>query len=190
MLYLLLILPLTLALHGPALYGHGQPLCATVYQTAVINQCHTQEEQVCVTEIDTVVDTTEVEQCEDVVTQLCQQVAAVGHSRAVVPYGLGLLRVKRGENENKFNRRQQKRINQRAKQIRKDNKNERDTRKENNKREKKALQRNQKNEKKAIHRNNKRVKDARKDLNRAVKKAVKGVINKKGEMPRISGRRG
>merc|ERR1711892_1502640 len=81
-------------------YGHGshyheQSQCHTTYDVKYDTQCQTYYDQACHTEYDVVVDTTYVEECQDIVTQHCQEThqqvhhssAVVGHDSQVVSHG-------------------------------------------------------------------------------------------------------
>ena len=58
-------------------YGYNQKHCSTQYTTKYDQQCHQ--------EYDTIVDTTYIEECQDIVTQHCQEVSKqVHHTSAVV----------------------------------------------------------------------------------------------------------
>merc|ERR1711913_17269 len=62
---------------GHFAYGHQQKHCHTKYNIAYEQACHQ--------EYDVIVDTTYVEECQDIVTQHCQQTSQqVHHSSAVV----------------------------------------------------------------------------------------------------------
>merc|ERR1712002_1001908 len=80
--------------HGQ--YSFGQGVCHTVYDSATDTACHTEHDQVCHTEQDqvchTVVDTTYVEDCQDIVTEQCHQVSQqVHHSSGVVGHAFQVL---------------------------------------------------------------------------------------------------
>merc|ERR1711892_209885 len=81
-------------------YGHGshyheQSQCHTTYDVKYDTQCQTYYDQACHTEYDVVVDTTYVKECQDIVTQHCQEThqqvhhssAVVGHDSQVVSHG-------------------------------------------------------------------------------------------------------
>merc|ERR1711962_774343 len=90
--------------HGQ--YNYGQAVCTTVYDSATDTACHTEHDQACHTEhtqqcheeYDTIVDTTHIEECQDIVTEQCHQVSqqvhhssgVVGHNTHVVPGGHGV----------------------------------------------------------------------------------------------------
>merc|ERR1712121_204813 len=81
-------------------YGHGshyheQSQCHTKYDIKLDTACQTYYDQACHEEYDVVVDTTYVEECQDIVTQHCQETsqqvhhssAVVGHDSQVVSHG-------------------------------------------------------------------------------------------------------
>ena len=71
--------------------------CHTVYDVVHNQKCHDVYHEECHEEYDVVVDTTYIEQCQDIVTQHCQQThtkvhhssAVVGHDSHVVSHGHG-----------------------------------------------------------------------------------------------------
>merc|ERR1711970_210505 len=70
---------------GHFAYGHQQKHCHTKYNIKQEQSCHTEYDQACHAEYDTIVDTSYVEECQDIVTQKCHQVSQqVHHSSAVV----------------------------------------------------------------------------------------------------------
>merc|ERR1712014_535243 len=100
MLNLLIIIAVTAGAQaapegGYFAYGHHQDHCHTEYSVHIEESCHVEADQECHEEYDTVVDTTYVEECQDIVTQHChetfQQVhhssAVVGHDSQVVAHG-------------------------------------------------------------------------------------------------------
>ena len=71
--------------YGHAGHYHQQSQCHTTYDVKYDTQCQTYYDQACHEEYDVVVDTTYVEECQDIVTQHCEQVSKqVHHSSAVV----------------------------------------------------------------------------------------------------------
>merc|ERR1712168_1792331 len=100
MLNLLIIIAVTSGVQGAPeggffAYGHHQDHCHTEYSVHIEESCHVEVDQECHEEYDTVLDTTYVEECQDIVTQHChetsQQVhhssAVVGHDSQVVAQG-------------------------------------------------------------------------------------------------------
>merc|ERR1711970_1108821 len=100
MLVLSIILTVTVSAQGAPggrhfAYGHHQDHCHTEYSVRIEESCHDEYDEECHEEYDTVVDTTYVEECQDIVTQHChettQQVhhsaAVVGQDSHVVPQG-------------------------------------------------------------------------------------------------------
>jgi len=86
--------------HAAPGYGHGshyheQSQCHTTYDIKYDTACQTYYDQKCHEEYDVVVDTTYVEECQDIVTKHCQQThqqvhhssAVVGHDSQVVSHG-------------------------------------------------------------------------------------------------------
>merc|ERR1711892_41363 len=84
-------------------YGHGshyheQSQCHTTYDVKYDTQCQTYYDQACHEEYDVVVDTTYIEECQDIITTHCQQThqqvhhssAVVGHDSQVVSQGHGV----------------------------------------------------------------------------------------------------
>merc|ERR1712055_293761 len=71
--------------YGHAGHYHEQSQCHTKYDIKLDTACQTYYDQACHEEYDVVVDTTYVEECQDIVTQHCQQTSQqVHHSSAVV----------------------------------------------------------------------------------------------------------
>eukprot|EP00091_Calanus_sinicus_P011609 TRINITY_DN261_c0_g1_i8.p2 TRINITY_DN261_c0_g1~~TRINITY_DN261_c0_g1_i8.p2 ORF type:complete len:172 (-),score=64.83 TRINITY_DN261_c0_g1_i8:117-632(-) len=74
---------------GHFAYGHQQKHCHTKYNIKLEQACHE--------EYDVIVDTTYIEECQDIVTQHCQETsqqvhhssAVVGHDSQVVSHGHG-----------------------------------------------------------------------------------------------------
>merc|ERR1711970_890176 len=100
MLVLSIILTVTVSAQGAPggrhfAYGHHQDHCHTEYSVQIEESCHDEYDEECHEEYDTVVDTTYVEECQDILTQHChettQQVhhsaAVVGQDSHVVPQG-------------------------------------------------------------------------------------------------------
>merc|ERR1712055_1272209 len=74
--------------------------CQTVVDSSLNTACHIEEEIVCTAEVDTLVDTTHVEDCQDVVTQVCQQVSQqVEQTSNIVGQNRQLLRSTIGKRE-------------------------------------------------------------------------------------------
>jgi len=81
--------------YGHAGHYHHQSQCHTTYDVKYDTECQTYYDQACHEEYDVVVDTTYVEECQDIVTQHCEQVskqvhhssAVVGHDSQVVSHG-------------------------------------------------------------------------------------------------------
>merc|ERR1712168_1178888 len=90
MLNLLIIIAVTSGVQGAPeggffAYGHHQDHCHTEYSVHIEESCHVEVDQECHEEYDTVLDTTYVEECQDIVTQHCQETSQqVHHSSAVV----------------------------------------------------------------------------------------------------------
>merc|ERR1712055_1131180 len=59
-------------------HTHVQPVtrCQTISEVAVQQSCHLEKSEVCHTEYDTVVETSHVSECSDVVTQECTQTSS------------------------------------------------------------------------------------------------------------------
>merc|ERR1712212_294748 len=71
--------------YGHAAHYHEQSQCHTKYDIKLDTACQTYYDQACHEEYDVVVDTTYVEECQDIVTQHCQETSQqVHHSSAVV----------------------------------------------------------------------------------------------------------
>jgi len=71
--------------YGHAGHYHEQSQCHTKYDIKLDTACQTYYDQACHEEYDVVVDTTYVEECQDIVTQHCQETSQqVHHSSAVV----------------------------------------------------------------------------------------------------------
>merc|ERR1712243_318637 len=71
--------------YGHAGHYHQQSQCTTEYDIKLDTACQTYYDQACHEEYDVVVDTTYVEECQDIVTQHCQETSQqVHHSSAVV----------------------------------------------------------------------------------------------------------
>merc|ERR1712106_136877 len=87
---LLLLIALTAGTQGAPggghfAYGHQQQHCHTEYNIQIEQSCHDEYDQECHDEFDTVVDTTYVEECQDIITQHCHETTQqVHHSAAVV----------------------------------------------------------------------------------------------------------
>merc|ERR1712055_198330 len=74
--------------------------CQTVVDSSLSTACIIEEEIVCTAEVDTIVDTTHVEDCQDVVTQVCQQVSQqVEQTSNIVGQNRQLLRSTIGKRE-------------------------------------------------------------------------------------------
>merc|ERR1712055_204700 len=74
--------------------------CQTYVDSSLSTACHIEEEIVCTAEVDTIVDTTHVEDCQDVVTQVCQQVSQqVEQTSNIVGQNRQLLRSTIGKRE-------------------------------------------------------------------------------------------
>merc|ERR1712002_1247867 len=81
--------------YGHAGHYHQQSQCTTEYDIKLDTACQTYYDQACHEEYDVVVDTTYVEECQDIVTQHCQETsqqvhhssAVVGHDSQVVSHG-------------------------------------------------------------------------------------------------------
>ena len=89
MLDLLLLIALTATVEaapgGHFAYGHQQQHCHTEYNIQIEQSCHDEYDQECHDEFDTVVDTTYVEECQDIITQHCHEAnQQVHHSAAVL----------------------------------------------------------------------------------------------------------
>merc|ERR1719187_2054775 len=82
--------------HSGYEFGIDNTACQTLYDTHQETTCNTTTEQACHTEFDTIVDTTHIEECQDIVTEQCHQVSqqvhhssgVVGHNTQVVPGGV------------------------------------------------------------------------------------------------------
>merc|ERR1711970_1130059 len=71
--------------YGHASHYHEQSQCHTKYDIKLDTACQTYYDHACHEEYDVVVDTTYVEECQDIVTQHCQETSQqVHHSSAVV----------------------------------------------------------------------------------------------------------
>merc|ERR1712014_184069 len=92
MLNLLIIIAVTAGVQaapegGYFAYGHHQDHCHTEYSVHVEESCHVEVDQECHEEYDTVVDTTYMEECQDILTKHCHQTSQqVHHSAAVVAH--------------------------------------------------------------------------------------------------------
>ena len=90
MLVLVIILTVTASARGAPggghfAYGHHQDHCHTEYSVQIEESCHEEYDEECHEEYDTVVDTTYVAECQDIVTQHCHETTQqVHHSAAVV----------------------------------------------------------------------------------------------------------
>ena len=90
MAILLLLIALTAGAQGAPggghfAYGHQQQHCHTEYNIQIEQSCHDEYDQECHEEFDTVVDTTYVEECQDIITKHCHETTQqVHHSAAVV----------------------------------------------------------------------------------------------------------
>merc|ERR1712168_1233280 len=81
--------------YGHAGHYHEQSQCHTKYDIKLDTACQTYYDQACHEEYDVVVDTTYIEECQDIVTQHCQETsqqvhhssAVVGHDSQVVAHG-------------------------------------------------------------------------------------------------------
>merc|ERR1712055_757611 len=74
--------------------------CQTVVDSSLNTACLIEEEIVCTAEVDTIVDTAHVEDCQDVVTQVCQQVSQqVEQTSSIVGQNRQLLRSTIGKRE-------------------------------------------------------------------------------------------
>merc|ERR1719348_2744327 len=84
--------------HSGYEFGIDNTNCQTLYDTHQETTCHTEHTQQCHEEYDTIVDTTHIEECQDIVTEQCHQVSqqvhhssgVVGHNTHVVPGGHGV----------------------------------------------------------------------------------------------------
>merc|ERR1712106_119872 len=90
MAILLLLIALTAGAQGAPggghfAYGHQQQHCHTEYNTQIEQSCHDEYDQECHDEFDTVVDTTYVGECQDIIIQQCHEATQqVHHSSAVL----------------------------------------------------------------------------------------------------------
>merc|ERR1712180_508511 len=83
--------------HSGYEFGIDNTACQTLYDTHQETTCHVEHTQQCHEEYDTIVDTTHIEECQDIVTEQCHQVSqqvhhssgVVGHNTHVVPGGHG-----------------------------------------------------------------------------------------------------
>merc|ERR1712055_695314 len=95
MLYFFLLLSISSMAYSVPLTS-----CQTVVDSSLSTACIIEEEIVCTAEVDTIVDTTHVEDCQDVVTQVCQQVSQqVEQTSNIVGKNRQLLRSTIGKRE-------------------------------------------------------------------------------------------
>merc|ERR1712055_1066779 len=95
MLYFFLLLSISSMAYSVPLTS-----CQTVVDSSLSTACIIEEEIVCTAEVDTIVDTTHVEDCQDVVTQVCQQVSQqVEQTSSIVGQNRQLLRSTIGKRE-------------------------------------------------------------------------------------------
>merc|ERR1711955_71498 len=81
--------------YGHAGHYHQQSQCTTEYDIKLDTACQTYYDQACHEEYDVVVDTTYVEECQDIITTHCEETsqqvhhssAVVGHDSQVVAHG-------------------------------------------------------------------------------------------------------